>query len=472
MLATYIPILSELALFVGIIAMLLVRLFRHNITPKTFYTISKVFFIIAGILSIVFYNKSYKDLFSNNHYTTLFKTTIYIFVISWSYLSLKYFQNKNRSSFSFYLILMINILCFSMAISTKHIDILFICTSISLILNYFLLKLNPSEDKWPVMIRFGIFVCFFIILYAIGVFIIYLYSGSFEYSLIEKYLSSQANISWQIYLAFTMIICSFLFMLGIAPFHFWFPDTVGSSVLPVSGYLTLIPIFAYLSCLINIIINVFYPIYEWFEPVMLIFGCLSIFLGAIGANSQDDLRKIFASGSLYYIGVIAVTISEVNDQTLLSCCTYLFIYMLAMGGIYTVFNGYKVKGEYISKLADIRGISTQRPFLSASMLIFMISLIGMPPLIGFFGKLSVINRLVIEGNYIEMLVILFSMLILVYAYLRIITVVYFEPRNNSFDRVDKGVYICLVINIILIVLAVVNPKYLMHDIKTMLVVIL
>ena len=63
------------------------------------------------------------------------------------------------------------------------------------------------------------------------------------------------------------------------------------------------------------------------------------------------------------------------------------------------------------------------------------------------------------------------MLILAYAYLKIITVVYFEPRNNAFDIVDRGVYWCMVINIIIMLIAIINPKYLMHDVELMLVAV-
>ena len=67
--------------------------------------------------------------------------------------------------------------------------------------------------------------------------------------------------------------------------------------------------------------------------------------------------------------------------------------------------------------------------------------------------------------------ILFSMLILAYAYLKIITVVYFEPRDNTFDIVDKGVYWWMFINVVIMLLAVINPKYLMHDVELMLVAV-
>ena len=176
--------------------------------------------------------------------------------------------------------------------------------------------------------------------------------------------------------------------------------------------------------------------------------------------------------ALYYTGVLIIAAADVNDQSLLGAFVYLLVYIMAIFGVYTVFFGCRSKGEYLRELSEIRGLSTQRPFVAAALLVYMISLIGTPPLLGFLGKLSVINALVTGGSYGLMAVIAFSMLILVYAYLKIITVIYFEPRNISFDRVDKGVYIYLAVNILLIAITVLNPKYLMHDVEMMLVAIL
>ena len=160
-----------------------------------------------------------------------------------------------------------------------------------------------------------------------------------------------------------------------------------------------------------------------------------------------------------------------NDNSLVAAFTYLLVYEVAICGIYTVFFGYRVKGEYMSEMKDIKGVATQRSFLTAALLVFMISLIGTPPLLGFLGKLAVINSFVITRHYVLIAFMMVAMLILAYAYLKIITVSYFEPRNNNFDIVDKGVYICLIINIILILVAVINPKYLMHDVEQMLVAV-
>lgn len=296
--------------------------------------------------------------------------------------------------------------------------------------------------------------------------------GGGGYEELGKFLTAQTETLWQLRLAFVMIMVFFLFALGVAPFHFWFADAVSGAVLPVAGYLTIVPVLAYFPAFVNLIVNVLAPLYAWFVPVMLVFGVLSVFIGAVGANSEDNLRRIFAYAGLYYVGVLLVSAADMHGQSLLGAFIYLLVYVLAFFGVYTVFAGCRSKGEYLRCLSEIRGLSTQRPFLAAAFLILMISLIGTPPLLGFLGKLSVINALVAGGSYGLMAVVAFSMLILVYAYLKIITVIYFEPRNISFDRVDKGVYTYIAVNLLLIAVTVINPKYLMHDVEMMLAAIL
>ena len=79
--------------------------------------------------------------------------------------------------------------------------------------------------------------------------------------------------------------------------------------------------------------------------------------------------------------------------------------------------------------------------------------------------------MVIQGAYTTIFVVLLAVLMLVYAYLNVIKALYFDTRTNTFDRVDKGVYICLTVNLILVLISILNPKYLMNDVEAMLVTI-
>ncbi len=466
MLVNYIALLPELVLFLGLITMGLVRIFRHTSTPKTFYIIYRLFLLISAASTVLFYNQNVGEYFYNNSYTTLFKFLLYSMTFIWGYLSLKYFVSKNISSFVFYEIVLFNLLCFSIAVSAHNLLFLFIGLSFQFLANNILLRIDARKAGAKVL---GVFSLLVVMTFAAGIAILYFYAKTLDYGAIERIMGIRSQIIWQYQFSVACIIACLLFMMGVAPFHFWFSCVVGNSILPVSGYLTIVPIFAYFSCLVNICINAFYPLMDWLNQVFIIFGVLSIFFGAIGATSESNLRKIFGYSSLYFIGVSIITLFPLSDQGVVASFTYLLVYVLAMYGIYTVFYGYRCKGEYMKELSDIKGVATQRPFLSAALLIFMISLIGTPPLLGFLGKLAVVNSLLIGQHFALIGFELFAMLILVCAYLKVITAVYFESRNNMFDVVDRGVYICLLINVILILVVIINPKYLMHDVEMMLV---
>lgn len=472
MLVTYIALLPEVVLLFGILLMALVRIFRAENTPKTFLTLAKWTILPTIALTAVFYDRDVGAVWSNNDYTTLFKIVIYLFALGWGTLSLKRFQNRENSSFSFYFLLLLNLLGFSLMLSARSLPALAAAAVYCQLLNYPLLKTDAEEEALPQFRRYLVWTLLFCLLLAGGVWKLCAYADSTSYADVSRFLAEQTVVSWQLRLAFVMIMVFFLFALGVAPFHFWFADVLSGAILPVGGYLTIVPVLAYFSVFVNLIANVLAPLYGWFVPVMLIFGVLSVFIGAIGANSEDNLRRIFAYAGLYYVGVLLIASADMHGQSLVAALVYLLVYVLAFFGIYTVFAGCRSKGEYLHYLNEVRGLSTQRPFLAATLLILMISLIGTPPLLGFLGKLSVINALVAGGSYGLMAVVAFSMLILVYAYLKIITVIYFEPRNISFDRVDKGVYTYIALNLLLIAVTVVNPKYLMHDAEIMLTAIL
>ena len=471
MLTDYIALLPEIILAIGILILSVVRIFRHSNTPKTFYSLSRVFIFISALATALFYNQNIGNYLHNNSFTTLFKTLMYLFAFIICYLSAKRFVSKNMPSFAFYFTLLFNLLGFSIAISAYNLALLCGGLGMTFITNVILIKIEkPQEERRHVLYYLALSFAVFLTM-LIGVVGLHYYLHTFNYNEIEKFLEVRSNLIWQHHFSFACIIGSILLMMGVAPFHFWFSNVVGKCILPVAGYLSTVPILVYFSCLVNICVNAFYPLLGWFNMVFIIFGILSIFIGAIGANSENNLRKIFAFSGLYYIGVMLLVLFPINDNSLMSSFTYMLVYIVAMCGIYTIFYGYRSKGKYMFNLDDIKGVATQRPFLSAALLVFMISLIGTPPLLGFLGKLSVINSLVIGHRFVLLAVILFSMLILAYAYLKIITVVYFEPRDNTFDIVDKGVYWWMFINVVIMLLAVINPKYLMHDVELMLVAV-
>lgn len=474
MFAVSVSLLPEIILLAGIITMLLVNQFRETKTPKTFFTLSKIFTLLSLSAVVIFYNQSaFPEWFRNFEYTTLFKILIYILAVASFYLACKWFLSKNYSSLEYYVLTLVSLLTLSLSISARNLLALMICLHLGFVLNYFLIRMSSNiETAYPVSRRFLFGWLIMLIISIIGLSWLYMANGSLGYRDLYAFYRSGTMSSWQALLSALLIIIPLLYMMGIAPFHFWFADSVGSSILPVSAYITIVPAFAYLAVLVNLCSNVFFPVYAGLSQFMLACAVLSVILGAVGANSEPNLRKLFAYTTLYNLGVVLVCLVALNDNSLLSSFVYMLVYLMAMFGVYTVFYAFKSKGEYLVELGDTAGISEVRPYISAAVLVFMISLLGTPPMLGFLGKLSLVNNLVIQNRYAMIFLIMTALVMVAYAYLLVIKTIYFDPRKNTFDRADKGVYICLMINLILVLISILNPKYLMHDAETILSMVL
>lgn len=473
-LAELITLSPEFTLVFALIVMLLVNRYRETKTPKTFYTVSKIFLLLSAFCTLLFYNKSgFPEFWLNNTYTSLFKICMLLLAVTWFFLSCKWFLNKNHSSLSFYLLGVSSVLMLMIIISSQNLLLMQAGITFLFVLNYLMIYL--SDDDFDVVViarRYLIFAMFFAGLFAGGLSMVYYKTGSFDYIALADYLSEIKQIGFYEVVMYVLIMAPLLFLIGLAPFHFWFADVLSVCVLPICGFLTVIPVFAGYSALVDLSLNVFYPLLPYFKPVLVTFAALSLLVGAVSANRETNLRKLFAYNSLYHLGFVFITLASFNYSSIAASFVYLLVYILSMIGIYTVFFGFKSNGEYLYKLEDISGVFTQKPYISTAFLVFMISLAGSPPMLGFLGKLIAVNNLVIEGNYWSVGIIMMALLLLINAYLDVIRTVFFEQRKRGFDRVDKGIYICLFINIVIVLISILNPGRLIDYLEKLLSAVL
>lgn len=465
MLQKLLILLPEISLLLCLAVSWMVHKYRVEQTAKTFFTIAKIFTIISFLATVVFYNKSaFPDFFENTPYTTLFKSIMYLLALAWFYLSCKWFLDKNRSSYAYYSYAIFYILLLGTLISATHLLVWMVCLPLLCVLNLAMIVLRDDEEKITELAKlYAFFAVIFISLMYGGAYILWQNAGGLDYATLELYLAQGEKLSLYDLAAIGMIVANLLFMMAVAPFHTWFVDAIRYTILPVSGFLSIIPIFAYVSCLSDLVINVFWPAAFVVRPMMLAFAFLSLVIGAFSANGEKNIRQIFAFSTVYQVGFVLFTLVGFNDNSVLSAFVYLVIYVLAVAGVYTIFLSLKSRGEYLFNLEDIAGMSSQRPYISAAFLMFVVSMCGTPPMLGFLGKISVVNNLVIQERWSSLIVLLASLLVMVNAYLQIIRSIYFEKATLKLDRTDKTIYICLFINILIVAISILNPAYLFQD---------
>ena len=260
------------------------------------------------------------------------------------------------------------------------------------------------------------------------------------------------------------ILSCFIFLFGFAPFHFWRTENFGQIILPVLAFFLLVPIGAYFCTLINLYLHVFASQNENMTALLLSFGAVSMLIGALGACSGKNIYKLLSYASLFHLGIMFFALNAFNIKAINNLVFYFLTYLLAMFGIISAFSGLKSKGEYLIMLNDISGASAKKPYVSAMITVYLFSLIGFPPFLGFVGLYAVGFDLALNNHFYLLVFLLAILIIIAYGYMQIIKSLYFEKSNNIFDTTEKGIYTIILINAILMALISTEPDILIENI--------
>jgi len=232
-------------------------------------------------------------------------------------------------------------------------------------------------------------------------------------------------------IGFLLIFAALGFKIGAVPFHSWIPDTYHGAPTPVTAFLSIAPKGAAFA----ILIRMFFVSLVAFKPawVLLLVGAsiLSMTYGNIVAIAQRNMKRLLAYSGIAQIGNILIGLAAGTkmggDAILFYLLTYLFANLGAFAIVIAI--GNLIRSDEIE---DYSGLNRRSPFLAFAMLVFLLSLAGVPPLAGFIGKLYIFVAAIKEGLYTLIIVGLINIGISMYYYLVIDKNMYInEPTDPS-----------------------------------------
>src|SRR6184192_1834614 len=232
-------------------------------------------------------------------------------------------------------------------------------------------------------------------------------------------------------IGFVLIFAALGFKIGAVPFHSWIPDTYHGAPTPVTAFLSIAPKGATFA----ILIRMFFVSLAAFKPawVLLLVGAsiLSMTYGNIVAIAQRNIKRLLAYSGIAQIGNILIGMAAGTRQGADSVLFYLLTYLFANLGAFAVVIAFS-QSTNSDEIEDYSGLNRRSPFLAFSMLVFLLSLAGVPPLAGFIGKLYVFVAAIHEGLYTLITVGLISIIISMYYYLIVVKNMYInEPTDPA-----------------------------------------
>jgi NADH-quinone oxidoreductase subunit N len=255
------------------------------------------------------------------------------------------------------------------------------------------------------------------------------------------------------------VVAGLAFKLGAAPFHMWVPDVYQGAPTPVTLLIGGAPKFAAFAITIRLLVEGMLGLAPDWQQMFIVLAVASLAVGNFAAIAQSNLKRMLAYSTIAQMGFILLGLSAgvISGNTLSagnaysSAMFYITTYVLTTLGTFGLIMFLSRQGFESEEIADLAGLAKRSPWVAGVMTVFMFSLAGIPPMVGFFAKLAIIQALVSTNVpfYIGLAVVavLFS-LIGAFYYLRVVKVMWFdEPVGGGAPLLrGAGVSALLAIN--------------------------
>lgn len=285
-----------------------------------------------------------------------------------------------------------------------------------------------------------------------GMSLLYGLTGTLELSEMSAAIATMEQDNLALILATVFIVVALGFKLGAVPFHMWVPDVYHGSPTSTTAFIGAAPKIAAFALILRLLVGGLEDLQGMWQQMLIILALLSIAIGNIIAIAQDNLKRMLAYSTISHMGFFLLGILSGTDAGYGASLFYVLVYATMSCAAFGLILYLSEKGFESDRLSDLKGLSERNPLLALLVLILMFSMAGVPPAVGFFAKLSVIQAL-IDARLVWVATVAVVLAVIgAYYYLRIVKLVYFDaPESDREIFRKKDSQAILAFNIIIIV---------------------
>jgi NADH-quinone oxidoreductase subunit N len=372
-------------------------------------------------------------------------------------LSAGYIQNVNRQTGEYYTLLLLCAAGMMAMGSATDLIVVFLALEIFSLGLYILSGLdrrNPrSTEAGMKYFLLGAFVSAF---FVYGAALVYGATGSTQYSAIAQALAAGTADASLLYPGIALLLVGFGFKVSLVPFHMWTPDVYQGAPTPVTAFMSVGTKAAAFAAFARVLVTALpetQPTWGW---ALAILAILTMTLGNLAALRQTSLKRMLAYSSIAHAGYVLVGLTPGTAAGADAALFYLFTYAFMNIGAFAVVMVLERAHENDALQNRAAGLAERWPMLALVMAIFMLSLSGVPPLAGFFGKLLVFKAAV-DGGWAWLAVIaMLNSAIGAYYYLRVTVSMYFDQpgaetlaERRSWGGLNLGLGLAAVFTVVI-----------------------
>lgn len=247
--------------------------------------------------------------------------------------------------------------------------------------------------------------------------------------------SAEGGVSLGLLFGVVFMLAGFAFKVSAAPFHMWTPDVYEGSPTPVTAFFATAPKVAAMGLFARVVHDAFGGIVGDWQQIVAFLSVVSMFLGAIAAIGQTNMKRLMAYSSISHMGFALMGLAAGTAFGVQAMLIYMAIYVTMNVGTFAFILSMERDGRPVTDISALNQYAKVEPLKALAVLLLMFSLAGVPPLVGFFGKFYVLRAAYEAGlGWLAVAGVVASVIGAFY-YLRIVFFMYFgEQQDEPLDR--------------------------------------
>src|SRR6188472_3905010 len=428
------PVLPELVLAVGSMALLMLGAYRGQETTKTVTTLSVLLLVVVGVL--VYAQPAGKHVtFGGSFIVDDFARFMKILALIGSavtlILSTEFLSDPSRRIFEYAILVLLSTLGMMVLISAGDLISLYLGLELMSLALYVVAASNRDNAKsTEAGLKYFVLGALSSGMLLYGSSLVYGFTGTVSFAGIAA-AAKTGNIGLVFGLVFLLVgLC---FKVSAVPFHMWTPDVYEGAPTPVTAFFASAPKVAALAVFTRVALTAFPGIMPQWQQIVVFVAIASMVLGSFAAIGQRNIKRLMAYSSIGHMGFALVGLAAGTAEGAQGVLVYIAIYVAMTLGTFAIILAMKRNGQHVENISDFAGLSRTNPLLAFVFAMLLFSLAGIPPLAGFFAKWYVFVAAIKAGLFTLAVVGVLASVVGAYYYLTIIKVMYFDEPLAKLD---------------------------------------
>ncbi len=430
------PVLPELVLAVGALALLMLGAYRGQGTTKLVIGLSVCLLIVTGVLELMLPSgklSTFGGSFIVDDFARFLKILALIGSVATLVLSVEFLSDPSRRIFEYPVLVLLSTLGMMVLISAGDLISLYLGLELMSLALYVVAASNRDNAKsTEAGLKYFVLGALSSGMLLYGASLIYGFTGTVNFAgLAAEIKTGSVGLSFGL----VFLLAGLCFKVSAVPFHMWTPDVYEGAPTPVTAFFASAPKVAALAVFTRVTLTAFPGILTQWQQIVVFVSIASMALGSFAAIGQRNIKRLMAYSSIGHMGFALVGLAAGTVEGAQGVLIYLAIYVAMTLGSFAIILAMKRNGQNVENISDFAGLSRTNPLLAFFFAMLLFSLAGVPPLAGFFAKWYVFVAAIKAGLFTLSVIGVLTSVVGAYYYLAIVKVMYFDEPLAKLDPV-------------------------------------